>query len=286
MKLFGWLTMANGDQTGLENADAQAVAGTLNRNRVYVDPGEASPITINCWPEGTTSDIPQDLDRMSESIIVTGSRIPPVAAPPAPPPPPPFARGERDDGYMAQEERLGDVRLYRIPIEVSVAARSQKQIALLDRPSVNVSTVLRLRPDSRDFEMPLERVLVTQNRASEGLGLALPAGRLALYGQRGGRRILLGEGTIDDHAVGEKVEIAVAMPTGVIARQVTTGYHRDHRAAYRLTLTSDLSHPQPVAIELPLVAKAAPGVLAMRGGWQVWSPTIPANGTVELEYHY
>jgi hypothetical protein len=286
MKLFGWLTMANGDQTGLENADAQAVAGKLNRNRVYVDPGEASPITINCWPQGTTSDIPQDLDRMSESIIVTGSRIPPVAAPPAPPPPPPFARGERDDGYMAQEERLGDVRLYRIPVEVTVAARSQKQIALLDRPSVKVSTVLRLRPDSRDFEMPLERVLVTQNRASEGLGLALPAGRLALYGQRSGRRILLGEGTIDDHAAGEKVEIAVAMPTGVIARQVTTGYDRDHRAAYRLTLTSDLSHPQPVEIELPLVAKAAPGVLAMRGGWQVWSPTIPANGTVELEYHY
>jgi hypothetical protein len=286
MKLFAWMTLANGDQTGLADAQTQAVAGKLNRERVWVDPGEAKSITISCWPQGTTSDIPEVQVLDAEEIRVSGSRIPPVAAPPAPPPPPPGARGERDDGYIAQEERLGDVRLYRVPIEVTVAARSQKQIALIDQASVKVSTLLRLRPDSRDFDLPLERVLVTRNRASEGLGLALPAGKLALYGRRGGHRILLGEGRIDDHAVGEKVEIAVGMPTGVNAHQVTTGYDSDHRAAYRLTLTSDLAHPQPVEIELPLVAKAAPGALTKRDGWWVWNPTIPPNGTVELEYQY
>jgi len=134
--------------------------------------------------------------------------------------------------------------------------------------------------------LPLERVLVTRNRASEGLGLALPAGKVALYGRRDGHRILLGEGTIDDHAVGEKVEIAVATPTGVNAHQVTTGYDSDRRAAYRLTLTSDLAHSQRVEIELPLVAKAAPGTLTKRDGWWLWNPTIPPNGTVTLEYHY
>ena len=281
ISLFAWMTLANGDETGLANAETQAVAGNLNRTRVYVDAGEAKPITISCWPQGTTSDIPEE-----EQVVITGSRIPAAAAP-APPPPPPFAaRGERDDSYVAQEERLGDVRLYRVPVEVTVAPRSQKQIALLKQPAVKVSTVLRLQPDSRDFDMPLERVLVTRNRASEGLGLALPAGKVALYGRRDGHRILLGEGTIDDHAVGEKVEIAVATPTGVNAHQVTTGYDPDHRAAYRLTLTSDLAHSQPVEIELPLVAKAAPGTLTKRDGWWLWNPTIPPNGTVTLEYHY
>ena len=280
MNLFAWMTLANGDQTGLADAQTQAVAGHLNRQRVWVDPGQAKPVTISCWPQGTTSDIPEIAPQLAgEEITVTGRRA-------MAPPPPPAARGERDDGYIAEEERLGDVRLYRVPIEVTVAARSQKQIALLDQPSVKVSTVLRLRPDSRDFDLPLERVLVTHNRLSEGLGLALPAGKVELYGRRAGHRILLGEGTIDDHAVGEKVEVEVAMPTGVNAHQVTTGYDSDHRAAYRLTLTSDLAQPQPVEIELPLVAKAAPGTLTKRAGWWVWNPTIPPNGTVELEYHY
>ncbi|HEX8841660.1 MAG TPA: hypothetical protein VF757_05100, partial [Sphingomicrobium sp.] len=58
ISLFGWLTMANGDETGLADAQAQAVAGKLNRDRVWVPQGEAKPIAITCWPQGTTSDIP------------------------------------------------------------------------------------------------------------------------------------------------------------------------------------------------------------------------------------
>jgi hypothetical protein len=284
MKLFAWMTLANGDRTGLVDAQTQAVAGKLNRRRVWVDPGEAKPITISCWPQGTTSDIdegPRAID--AEEIMVTGTRLRAVAAPPPPPPPP--AAPERDSGVMAQEERLGDVRLYRVPIEVTVAARSQKQIALLEQPAVRVSTLLRLRPYATNFDLPLERVLVTRNRAAEGLGLPLPAGKLALFGTRDGHRILIGEGTIDDRAVGEKVEIAVATPTGVRAHQVVTR-RSDGTADEHLTLTSDLSRPQQVEIELPLSAQAEGERLIVRDGWKVWRPIIPANGKVELKYRW
>jgi hypothetical protein len=284
MKLFAWMTLANGDRTGLVDAQTQAVAGKLNRRRVWVDPGEAKPITISCWPQGTTSDNdegPRAID--AEEIMVTGTRLRAVAAPPPPPPPP--AAPERDSGVMAQEERLGDVRLYRVPIEVTVAARSQKQIALLEQPAVRVSTLLRLRPYATNFDLPLERVLVTRNRAAEGLGLPLPAGKLALFGTRDGHRILIGEGTIDDRAVGEKVEIAVATPTGVRAHQVVTR-RANGTADEHLTLTSDLSRPQQVEIELPLSAQAEGERLIVRDGWKVWRPIIPANGKVELKYRW
>jgi len=46
ISLFAWMTLANGDQTALEDAQTQAVAGKLNRQRVWVDPGEAKPIEI------------------------------------------------------------------------------------------------------------------------------------------------------------------------------------------------------------------------------------------------
>jgi len=282
LSLFGWLTMANGDETALKDAQTQAVAGKLNRNRVWVDPGQASPISINCWPQGTTSDIPQDFSLASaEEITVTGSRIA-AMAPPPPPPPPPAAAPERDS-MQAQEERLGDVRLYRIPIAVTVAARSQKQVALLRQPQVKVETIYRLRPTVGPIDDPLERVLVTRNRTAEGLGLPLPAGKLALFGQRGGRRILLGEGRLDDHTIGEKVEIPVATATGVRATQVVE--RSEGRGPFHLTLTNDHDSPQVAEIELPLGARpVGAGRLVKRDGWMLWRVTVPANGTAELRY--
>ena len=278
LKLFAWLTLANGDDTGLAGADTNAVAGKLNRERVWVPPGEAKPIRLNCWPSGTTSDIPVEVmavSQMSESIVVTGSRVAKAAAPPPPPPSP-----ERDT--MATEERLGDVRLYRVPISVTVAARSQKQVALLRQPSVKVEGVLRLRPHQGPLEAPLERVFVTRNRAAEGLGLPLPAGKLVLFGTRQGRRVLLGEGSIDDHTIGEKVEFRVATATGVRATQV---HEREQRGEYSLTLINDMPSTQMVEIELPLGARAvAGGRLVKRNGWMLWRVSVPANGTALLRY--
>jgi hypothetical protein len=279
LKLFAWLTLANGDDTGLAGAATQAVAGKLNRERVWVPPGEARPIRLNCWPSGTTSDIPIEVmavSQMSEDIVVTGARM-------AAPPPPPPASPERGGDVIAQEERLGDVRLYRIPISVTVAARSQKQVALLRQPAVKVESLLKLRVAGGEFDQPLERVLVTRNRPADGLGLPLPAGKIALFGTRQGRRVLLGEGSIDDHTIGEKVEIRAATATGAWARQ--TVYASADGGGFLLTVTNDLPSPQTVEIELPLEARAlSGGKLVKRDGWMLWRVRVPANGTAELRY--
>ena len=279
LKLFAWLTLANGDDTGLAGAATQAVAGKLNRERVWVPQGEAKPINLNCWPSGTTSDIPMEvmaLSQSSEEIVVTGSRLAAMAPPPPPPAP------ERGGDMMAEQERLGDVRLYRIPISVTVAARSQKQVALLKQPAVKVESLLRLRTYGGPIDQPLERVLVTRNRTAEGLGLPLPAGKLALFGTRQGRRVLLGEGRIDDHTIGEKVEITVATATGVWARQ--TMFSSQDGGGLELTLTNDLPAPQTVEIELPLTAKTGGARLVKRDGWMLWRVRVPANGTAQLRY--
>jgi hypothetical protein len=132
-------------------------------------------------------------------------------------------------------------------------------------------------------EAPLERVLVTRNRRAEGLGLALPAGKLALFGMREGRRVLLGDGRIDDHTIGEKVEIRVATATGVRASQVhERSGERGRGGEFVLTLTNDMAQPQMVEIELPLLAKG-PG-LTKRDGWMIWRVRVPANGRSQLRY--
>jgi hypothetical protein len=191
----------------------------------------------------------------AESIVVTGSRV------------------------MAREERLGDVRLYRVPISVDVAARSQKQIALLEQPTVRIESKLRMRLGPGDFSAPLNRVLVTRNRTSEGLGLALPAGSVALFATRNGRRILVGEGRIDDYTIGEKVEIRTGSAPGVRAEQAAVP---GSPGEYRLTLTNDMASPEQVEIELPLGAR---GRGLKRGeGVMLWQVRVPANGRAELRY--
>jgi hypothetical protein len=279
LTLFGWMTIANGDSTALADAQTQAVAGKLNRRRVWVDPGQARPIRISCWPSDTTSDIPEE--RLAEDIVVTGTSMRMAADAPPPPPPPPPAPAP--PAVMAEQERLGDVQLYRVPISVTVASRSQKQIALLAQPTVKVASFLRLRVPQGNFSAPLERVIATRNVTADGLGLPLPAGKVAVFGTRDGHRILLGEGRIDDHAVGEKVEIAIATATGVLARQRVERRGQDERE-FELTLTNDLAKAQSVEIELPLNARTPTSRLIKRDGWMVWRVTVPANGRSELRY--
>jgi hypothetical protein len=284
LSLFAWMTIANADDTGLLDAATQAVAGKLNRQAIRVDPGEARPIRLECWPEQTTSDVPmitaQNLgeDVEAHEIVVTGTRALSAAAPPPPPPPPAPA-------VMAEEERLGDVRLYRIPINVTVAAKSQKQVAMMRQPEVKVESILRLRlHGGQEFNGPLPRLLVTRNEKAKGLGLPLPAGKLALFGTREGRRILIGEGRIDDHTLNEKVEIPVATATGVQAMQRPYS-GPDQRGGYVLELSSDLPRAETVEIELPLSARVmGKGRLVKRDGWMLWRVRVPAGGRVALRY--
>jgi hypothetical protein len=284
ISLFAWLTLANGDQTGLANAQTQAVAGKLNRERVWVDQGHAWPIAIRCWPQGKTSDIPDE--REGYDIVVTGSRISAASAPPPPPPPAPERGGERDEVAMkALEERLGDVRLYRVPEAVTVAGKSQKQVAMITQPSVKVENIVRLRTEiGTSGPEPMERVLLTHNRKLEGLGLPLPAGKLALFGRRDGRRILIGEGKLDDRTVGEKVEIPVGPAMGVFASQQQLWDKSPSMG--RLTLTNDQPRPQVAEVEFPLEYRGVSAKLVKRDGWMVWRVTIPANGIAKLTFRY
>jgi hypothetical protein len=181
---------------------------------------------------------------------------------------------------MAQEEKLGDVRLYRIPEAVTVAAQSQKQVMLLKRPAVAVESVYRLQPPPSEFESALERVLVTRNDPAKGLGLPLPAGGVALFGRQDGRRVLIGEGRVDDHTIGEKVEISVGEAPGIRARGTVVGPPND--AEEVITVTNDAPEVRTVEIRLPSDTRGPK--LVRRDGAILWRARIPAKGTAELRY--
>jgi len=92
----------------------------------------------------------------------------------------------------------------------------------------------------------------------------------------------IGEGSIDDHTLNEKVEIKVGESPGVRAKQ--TVEQADGRDRYRLVVTNDMDGAQTVEIELPLEARAAGKALVKRDGWMLWRAAVPANGSAELVY--
>jgi hypothetical protein len=283
--LFAWVTLANGDETSFANADTQTVAGRLNRETDQRErPSPPDPqIDLRCWPAATTSQIRSiappappaeardNLNSLSpvtvigaEEISVTGSR-------------------------MARQEELGDLKLYRIPEPVTVASRSQKQVAMFDRKKVPVEVYYRGRVSGDGSQGGVMLMLRALNRTEKGLGLPLPAGRIALFQPAGGRPMLLGESSLEDHAVGEKVEIEVREAENLSFEADSEKTGRDTE---KVTLTVTNPLPEPILFEAEIRQREAErlsgfgrGVVRDEGKW-IWRVRVPANATRKTSYRF
>lgn len=286
VQLFAWLTLASTDETSFPNADVQAVAGRLNREAVAREEPEASPLNLDCWPAARTSDVPTEEDDADD---MRWRGVPP---PPPPPPPPPVAMAATESivvtgSRIARQEELGDLKLFRLPEPVTVAANSQKQVALLVQPRVAVETVFRQRVDPEHAMRgeAASRFLLTRNRTAEGLGVTLPAGGVSLFTRAGGRRLLIGQGSVADRAVGDDVEIRLGASSGVRA-SIEEVDHGDTWTDYVLTVTNDqdrtIRYEAEFALDDDVRFHHAPR--ARRDGRPLWAVTVPANGRATFRY--
>lgn len=311
--LFAWLTLANGNDESFVAAGTQAVAGTVDRVEAEGDEGAepVSPqISLQCWPAGTTSDTPYVVlppsppagayEMYGADIVVTGSRI----------------RNPNLTSSVpittiggAELEELGDLKLYRIPDPVTVAANSQKQVALLSKSKVPVEriTAAWLQAGQR-IEEPEEAgvLLRTRNVKERNLGLPLPMGPLAIFEEVGGRQMLTGQGAIADSAVGQEVEIGVGASPGVHVRQrfaprkkgkgkkAGEDDEEEDDSSYlpgRYELEVSNATPQAVDVEVNLwrrdqraLVRQPSRKLAMKNGRHVWRVKVSANDRSTLSY--
>jgi hypothetical protein len=288
--LFAWLVLASADETSFANADMQAVAGRLNREDVDRDLPEPRGLQLRCWPQATTSDIPlETLARDRGPGTASASPVTVVSAQEVR-----LAGVVRTEDLVnalpqvfARQEALGDLKLYRLPLAVTLAAHSLKQVAFLERTEVPVEIVHRRTVLAGDEDTQPARIfLLTSNREDHRLGVALPAGRVQLFRDEGGHPLLIGEGEVDDHAIGEEVEIEVGEAAGVISRISRAPDGR--RGDYRLDVANDQSYPirfEAVFRTLPQNLRARGAALARRRGLPLWAVTVPPNGRASLRYH-
>jgi hypothetical protein len=278
LNVFAWTTLANGNAEGFADAQVQVVAGRLNREWFDRFQPAAAQLELRCYPLGTTtSDLPTDDGAGGEDIVLTDMRMAQVAMVAVPAPPVPRV------GDAPPPEDLGDVKLYRVPTPTTVAANSQKQVALLRQKGVPFARIYRRRvnPGQTLEGGATDIALRVVNTTEKGLGVALPSGTTALYAPRDDTQLLIGTGTLTDRAAGETLLIAAGTSRQVQVAQTRTAGD----GPIRLTVTN--ARPVPVAVELPIgnagMTIKGKGLVRI-DGVMTWRTTVPANGSATLTY--
>jgi hypothetical protein len=211
LDLGAWVTLANANGTGFPSAHTQVVAGRVNREDDAVEPIDlGEPILAECWPRGSTSDSAPRRLRVAKAFNRSIVPLPMAGA------------GDLQEVVVTgmrkvEQEQLGDLKLYRIPEPTTVASRQSKQVRLLDRASIPVTTFYRaeLTADADRPGFAAERLLRTVNDPAHHLGVPLPSGGIALFALHDGQRLLLHESSLRDLALNEQVEISMGSSADV-----------------------------------------------------------------------
>ena len=186
---------------------------------------------------------------------------------------------------------LGDLKLYRVPEPVTVAAQSQKQVAMITQPNVRFERVYTGSFDQFDYDpatiqrqsAEARRVLRTENLKARGLGVALPAGAVVIFEETRGESLLVGESNLSDLAIGEEVELATGTSSDV-RYEVTARPPSERQQPYSVEVTNARSTPETFELVIPYKVASSSAKLVERKGRKAWRVTVPANGTAKLSF--
>jgi hypothetical protein len=297
LTLSAWLTLANGNGESFRQANTQAVAGTVNRDRnaqTLEQPARTPQFIVRCWPMDITSTHPRtefeqqemdsNADKRGDVMYEMAPAPMAVSAPTAP------AEGMMARKAMvAKQEELGDLKLYRIPERVTVAANAQKQVALMEKHDVPYERIytfdVNVDDRTENATFPTPQLLRLKNTQKLGLGLPLPSGGVAIFESIGDRSLLVGRAPMRDSAVGEKVEIKLEA-----SAQVRWSIASDQGSLKRRKVALTNANPYPVTVEGVFtvydgqVMLTPSEKLGKKDGRPMWRVVVPANGAASLSY--
>jgi len=302
--LRSWLTIVNNNGQDFPEATLLAVAGKLNVTsnfRGLSIPPVGRALSLTCYPIGHTA----TGSPYQEYDGYAGGAYPP---PPAPPPPmyAPMmaqevvvtaARADMAKDMMATEEALGDLKLYRVPEQITVAAKSMKQVAFLDRKGVKGELQYRTACSpwngTATAATGLRILLRTKNDKKHNLGVALPNGGITLFEPSSHGDLLVGEPSLRDYAEGQDVDLEIGQNPSAFGQCVKDTALEYNAQGYpwiamHTTIRNANRHPINVRVELgPSTYWAVRGAgkgLAVRDGQWTIEQVVPANGSAKIAW--
>lgn len=189
---------------------------------------------------------------------------------------------------VAEQEDLGDLKLYRIPEPVTVNAKGQKQVAMLVKPGaafeqLYTANVEEYADDASNDSFPMTTLFRGQNRTEKGLGLPMPQGQVLVFENSQYGPLLAGQTSLKDRAVGDELEMAIGQAADVRYRVTKISETRD-RQRFRVQVTNARNFPANIEIEIPYQLRGNPRGIAKVDGVPTWKATVTGNGDAELFY--
>ena len=302
LRMLSWLTLVNDNGQSFADAELLVVAGKLSVESDFETlsaPPRAEPLQLACWPIGSTAAgsypevYPFPLSAppppmSAEAIMVTAARMQEADM-----------EKQASVAFLAGEENLGDLKLYRVPESISVNAKGLKQVAFLEKDKVRGDLVYEaqcalFREFDEDLAIePVGLIFRTQNKERSGLGVALPRGGVTVFEPSPAGELLIGEDDLRDYAVGEEVEIGLGQSTRVFQQCAFTGAGEeassDTKAWREVRATISNSGSDSARVELVIGSAAEWQVrrtrgLILRKGQQVIAVTAKPGEVTELRF--
>ena len=290
--LFAWLTLANGGNQSFTNANTMAIAGKPNReNRGPQVKPTGGGLELKCWPNQRTHEIPYNLgyipaypppspapeaymDSESDNIIVTAQKMRRES----------FASAAPVAVVVAEQEDLGDLKLYRIPEPVTVNAKGQKQVAMLVKPGAAFTHYYGASVQNYAMQStPMTLMLRGKNTPEKGLGLPMPQGQMMIFENSEHGPLLAGETTLEDRAIGEDVEIAVGSSADVRI-QVKPQSEKANNQRWEIRITNARSSPVNIEVEIPYELRGKSKSVSKIDGVPTWKTSVAGNDSATLVY--
>jgi hypothetical protein len=213
---------------------------------------------------------------------------------------------------VAEQESLGDLKLYRVPDRTTIASRQSKQVRLLDKAGVPVARIYESElyaNEDIDFQ-PMTAILRTTNDKKNNLGLPLPSGRVQIFEIAGkgqsASRLLAAETRLRDITLNEETELELTGGPDIQVRQVhetvevsktrpdlpfLRGINRRNRLfdqVSRIEVTNARAYPIQVELRVyvpdNLELAKADHTAGRKNGQPIFILTVPANDSVTVLY--
>lgn len=290
---FAWLTLANGGNQSFIDANTMAIAGEPNRvNRAPQARPTGGALTFTCWPSQRTHQVPYRLGYDPEVY-------------PAPPPSPMMAAGyadasaeevvvtarRRDEKSMspvavivAEQENLGDLKLYRIPERVTVNAKGQKQVAMLVKPGATFHQYYTANVDDySDDSEPMSIMMRGDNTTAKGLGLPMPGGQVAIFEDSKYGPLLAGETSMNGKAVGEEIEMRVGSSADV-RMTVSRMSDKEDSQKWKVEINNARNRSVNVEVEIPYELRSKIKGVTKVDGVPTWKSRVAAHSDTSFTY--
>ncbi|RNJ63258.1 MAG: hypothetical protein EDM03_02220 [Porphyrobacter sp. IPPAS B-1204] len=308
MGLLSWLTLVNDNGQSFDDARLQIIAGKLNVYSDYeslADPPVADDLFLTCYPLGSTSAGPMPPPEL-EPLMVPAPMAPPVAMMEMENRVIIVTAAKREETFdapsvvTADEEDIGDLKLFRVPDRVDVSAKGMKQVAFLNKDAVKARYLYQAGDcdawdwvDEEDEEpVPATLLLVTKNDDAKGLGIALPQGAMTLYEPSARGPLLAGTVNLRDYARGQDVELDLGGSAQVFVRcggATDDGpADTDKWTPMRARITNANAHAITVRLQVGYAGEydiRFPGrKVVVKNGYQTVEVTVPANQTATFDW--